>query len=75
MWSFLGGLVKGFLLLRDFFGYVIPGAVLWAIVAYSSGAEDLSQLPLNAGHHVAGKPDAQSKPAGGTAAPSMTGGA
>jgi hypothetical protein len=46
MWSFLGSLVNGFLLLRDFFGYVIPGAVLWAIVAYSSGAEDLSHLPL-----------------------------
>jgi hypothetical protein len=48
MWTFLGSLVKGFLLLRDFFGYVIPGAVLWAIVAYSSGAEDLSHLPLAA---------------------------
>jgi hypothetical protein len=48
MWSFLGSLVKGFLLLRDFFGYVIPGAVVWGIVAYSSGAEDLSHLPLSA---------------------------
>jgi hypothetical protein len=48
MWSFLGSLISGFLLLRDFFGYVIPGAVLWAIVAYSSGAQDLSQLPLSA---------------------------
>jgi hypothetical protein len=46
VWSFLGGLVNGFLLLRDFFGYVIPGAILWAIVAYSFGAGDLSQLPL-----------------------------
>ena len=48
MWSFLGSLINGFLLLRDFFGYVIPGAVLWAIVACSLGAEDLSQLPLSA---------------------------
>jgi len=36
MWSFLGSLIKGFLLLRDFFGYLIPGAALWGILAYSS---------------------------------------
>jgi hypothetical protein len=34
MWSFLGSIVNGFLLLRDFFGYVIPGAVLLAIMAW-----------------------------------------
>jgi hypothetical protein len=48
MWSLLGSLIKGFLLLRDFFGYVIPGAVVWGVVAYASGAQDLSQLPLAA---------------------------
>ena len=45
MWSFLGSLINGFLLLRDFFGYVIPGAVLWAIVAFSFGVGDMWQLP------------------------------
>jgi hypothetical protein len=48
MWSLLGSLIGSFFLLRDFFGYVIPGAVLWAIVAYSFGIGDLSQLPLSA---------------------------
>jgi hypothetical protein len=47
MWSFLGSLINSFLLLRDFFGYVIPGAVLWAIVAYSFGTGDLSHLPFS----------------------------
>jgi hypothetical protein len=33
MWSLLGSLISNFLLLRDLFGYAIPGAVLLAIVA------------------------------------------
>ena len=32
MWRFLGSLVTGFLLLRDFFGYVIPGLAFIAMV-------------------------------------------
>jgi hypothetical protein len=48
MWSLLASLINSFLLLRDFFGYVIPGAVLWVIVAYSFGLGDRSQLPLPA---------------------------
>jgi hypothetical protein len=44
MWSFLGNLVNSFLLLRDFFGYVIPGAVLLAIMA-GFGYADPSRLP------------------------------
>jgi hypothetical protein len=35
MWQLLSNLVSGFLLLRDVFGYVIPGAVLLAIVAHT----------------------------------------
>jgi len=31
MWKFLGSLVSGFLLLRDIFGYIIPGAVFAAL--------------------------------------------
>jgi hypothetical protein len=45
MWSLLGSLISSLLLVRDFFGYVIPGAVLWAIVGYSFGAGDMAQLP------------------------------
>jgi hypothetical protein len=45
MWSFLGSIVNGFLLLRDFFGYVIPGAVLLAIVGWFY--VDPSQLPMS----------------------------
>ena len=37
MWQLLGNLVSGFLLLRDVFGYVIPGAVFLAIVAHTHG--------------------------------------
>jgi tripartite-type tricarboxylate transporter receptor subunit TctC len=36
MWSLSRSLISGFLLLRDFFGYVIPRAVLCAIVAPAS---------------------------------------
>ena len=35
MWQLLSNLVSGFLLLRDVFGYVIPGAVLLVIVAHT----------------------------------------
>ncbi len=35
MWSVLGTLISGFLLLRDFFGYMLPGAVLFASAALS----------------------------------------
>jgi hypothetical protein len=45
MWSLLGSLISSFLLWRDFFGYVIPGAVLCAFVAYSFGVGDMAQLP------------------------------
>jgi hypothetical protein len=33
MWKFLGSLVSGFLLLRDFFGYLIPGLAFVALVS------------------------------------------
>ncbi|HEY8699248.1 MAG TPA: hypothetical protein VIM02_16710 [Rhizomicrobium sp.] len=33
MWKFLGTLVSGFLLLRDFFGYLIPGLAFVALVS------------------------------------------
>jgi hypothetical protein len=46
MWNFLGSLIKSFLLLRDFFGYVIPGFVLLVIVVRCVGEVDLSHLPL-----------------------------
>jgi len=46
MWNLLESLIKGFLLLRDFFGYVIPGSVLVAIVAVCVGGIDFSHLPL-----------------------------
>jgi hypothetical protein len=46
MWKLLGSLINGFLLLRDFFGYVIPGSVLLAIVARCVGGLDFSHLPL-----------------------------
>jgi hypothetical protein len=45
MWSLLGSLISSLLLLRDFLGYVIPGAVLWAIVTYSFWAGGMAQLP------------------------------
>jgi hypothetical protein len=48
MWNLLGNLIKGFLLLRDFFGYVIPGSVLLAIVARCLGGVDISHPPLAA---------------------------
>jgi hypothetical protein len=48
MWNLLGSLISGFLLLRDFFGYVIPGSVLVAIVARCLGGIDISHLPLAA---------------------------
>lgn len=33
MWKFLGTLVSGFLLLRDFFGYLIPGLAFVALIS------------------------------------------
>jgi hypothetical protein len=38
MWALLGKLVSSFLLVRDFFGYMIPGAVFVGIVLYSGKA-------------------------------------
>ena len=35
MWSVLGTLISGFLLIRDFFGYLLPGAVLFGCLALS----------------------------------------
>ncbi len=46
MWNFLAALVKNFLLLRDLFGYVIPGAVLVAFAVYAENP-NLSHLPLS----------------------------
>ena len=46
MWNLLGSLISGFLLLRDFFGYVIPGSVLLAVAARCLGGVDFSHLPL-----------------------------
>jgi hypothetical protein len=46
MWNLLGSLIKGFLLLRDFFGYVIPGSVLVAVAARCLGGVDFSHMPL-----------------------------
>jgi hypothetical protein len=45
MWSLLGSLISNFLLLRDLFGYVIPGAVLLAFVNYTE-RPDLLKIPL-----------------------------
>jgi uncharacterized protein YqgC (DUF456 family) len=45
MWSLLGSLIGNFLLLRDLFGYAIPGAVLLAIADYIE-RPDLANLPL-----------------------------
>jgi hypothetical protein len=45
MWNLLRSLIKGFLLLRDFFGYVIPGSVLIAIVARWLGVDFLHMPP------------------------------
>jgi hypothetical protein len=46
MGNLLAALVKNFLLLRDLFGYVIPGAVLLAFAAYAN-SPNLSNLPLS----------------------------
>jgi hypothetical protein len=46
MWNLLASLIKGFLLLRDLFGYAIPGAVLLAIAARCVVGIDFSHLPL-----------------------------
>jgi len=45
MWNVLGSLISSFLLLRDLFGYAIPGSVLLAIVGYF-GVTNASKLPL-----------------------------
>src|ERR1700761_3029838 len=45
MWSLLGSLISNFLLLRDLFGYAIPGAVLLAIADYIE-TPDLTLLPF-----------------------------
>jgi hypothetical protein len=45
MWSLLGSLINNFLLLRDLFGYAIPGAVLLGISGYF-GFIDYSKFPL-----------------------------
>ncbi len=45
MWSLLGSLISNFLLLRDLFGYAIPGAVLLALADYFK-RPDLSNVPL-----------------------------
>ena len=45
MWSLLGSLISNFLLLRDLFGYAIPGAVMLAI-ADRYEHPNLSKVPL-----------------------------
>jgi hypothetical protein len=45
MWSVLGSLISNFLLLRDLFGYAIPGAVFLGIAGYFE-VTDYSKLPL-----------------------------
>jgi len=35
MWNFLSSVVSGFLLLRDFFGYLIPGMFLTGLLLYA----------------------------------------
>ncbi len=37
MWDLLGGIVRTFLLLRDLFGYLIPGTVLLGSIVYGHG--------------------------------------
>lgn len=43
MWSVLGTLISGFLLIRDFFGYLLPGAVLFACAAFSIDVQRFAQ--------------------------------
>jgi hypothetical protein len=45
MWSLLGSLISSFLLLRDLFGYAIPGAVLLGSVDYFE-KPDFSNVPM-----------------------------
>lgn len=45
MWSLLGSLISNFLLLRDLFGYAIPGAVFLALADYFE-RPDLSNVPM-----------------------------
>lgn len=45
MWTLLGSLISNFLLLRDLFGYAIPGAVMLAIVDHYKHPV-LSNVPL-----------------------------
>jgi hypothetical protein len=45
MWSLLGSLISSFLLLRDLFGYAIPGAALLGITGYLE-VPDYSKLPF-----------------------------
>ena len=47
MWDFLGKIVSGFLLLRDFFGYLIPGVVFAGLMLYSGQyvTAALTELP------------------------------
>src|SRR5262245_1745149 len=34
MWEFLGSLVRAFLMLRDIFGYLVPGTVMLGSIVY-----------------------------------------
>ena len=46
MWNVFASIISGFVLLRDLFGYLIPGAALLAILAYS-GYGDAAHLPMS----------------------------
>jgi hypothetical protein len=50
MWDLLGSVIRTFLMLRDLFGYVIPGGVLLASLNYAYG------LDLAAKNHWPGGP-------------------
>lgn len=45
MWQLLGNIVSSFLLLRDFFGYLLPGAAFVAGLFYSTDLGDRLLLP------------------------------
>jgi hypothetical protein len=45
MWSVFGSIISGFVLLRDLFGYIIPGALLLGIFRWSG--VDTSILPIS----------------------------
>ena len=49
MWDLLGSVIRTFLLLRDLFGYVIPGGVLLASLTYAYGLDVAAKNPWPGG--------------------------